>query len=98
MVEFTVKITRVAEAHGTALIAWMEERGYAQRFAADLHRALRLLAYSPWSGPPSVIAPDVRRLLLRRWQVHLYYAVDSEQKEVIVRALWHSARGAPPTL
>jgi plasmid stabilization system protein ParE len=98
MVGFTVKTTLVAEAHGAALIAWMEERGYARRFATDLDRALRLLAHSPWSGPPSVIAPGVRRFLLRRWQVHLYYSVDSEQKEVIVRALWHSARGAPPTL
>jgi plasmid stabilization system protein ParE len=95
---FTITTTAAAEAQAAAMLAWLREHGDADRFVTDLDVAFRALARSPWLGPPSVNAPGSRRLLLRRWQVHIYYAVDVDRALILIRAIWHTARGEPPPL
>lgn len=95
---FTVKTTSEADAQAASMIAWLRDNADPSRFIAELDGAIRGLGRSPWLGPPSTLAPGFRRLLLRRSQVHVYYAVDVDRREVTIHALWHTTRGAPPAL
>jgi hypothetical protein len=69
-------------------------------FRAELIEARQHLARLPASGPAydSPQHGDVRRVLLYRTQVHLYYVIDEQQRVVTVLALWHTARGSGPRL
>ena len=40
--------------------------------------------------------PGVRRLYMERLVSHLYYTYD--EREVVVRAVWHARRGSGPDL
>lgn len=40
----------------------------------------------------------VRRILLHNSRYHVYYTADSDRREVMVRAVWHAARGQGPEL
>ena len=43
---------------------------------------------------PSAPIPGVRRLYLERLTSHLYYTYD--EREIVIRALWHARRGSGP--
>jgi hypothetical protein len=55
-----------------------------------------MLSVAPGIGQPYSTGPiaGVRRLYLERLMSHVYYTYD--QREVVVRALWHARRGAGP--
>jgi len=62
----------------------------------DLKAALGMVSIVPGIGSPyrpSSIA-GVRRFYLSRLMSHLYYTHD--EREVVIRALWHTRRGAGP--
>lgn len=55
-----------------------------------------MLSRLPGIGSPYPRAPiaGVRRLYLERLTSHLYYTFDD--REVVIRALWHARRGSGP--
>ncbi len=55
-----------------------------------------MLAAVPGIGVPYTASPiaGMRRLYLERLMSHLYYTYDD--REVVVRALWHARRGTGP--
>lgn len=79
----------------------MKERPSApDLFADEMIRAVERLKSMPGSGAefPCTGVPGVRRILLPRCGYHLYYTFESKKREVMIRAVWHSARGGAPEL
>ena len=80
---------------------WTEERPLAPSlFLEDLSNAIERMSSMPGSGAAfeSTSVPGARRILLPRCGYHVYYTLDSKKREVIIRAIWHSARGSGPEL
>ncbi len=102
MTRYRVKVTATAERHiGVIESWWTANRGTAALpFAEELERAFERLSTFPFSGVPYPVPtpPGIRRLLLRKCGYHVYYTVNEEEGVVMVRAVWHSARGQPPPL
>jgi plasmid stabilization system protein ParE len=69
-------------------------------FQDDLARALDRLSWMPGSGAryESRTVPGLRRIFLSGCRYHVYYTVDAERSEVLVRAIWHAVRGQGPDL
>jgi plasmid stabilization system protein ParE len=95
---FEIELTADAKHQLEAMTDWLLEHGDPERLETELARATRALAQAPWLGPPVARRPDLRRLLLRRSRVHVYYSVDQTNQVVLVRAFWHTARGEAPPL
>ena len=66
----------------------------------ELVRAFDLIMRQPEAGRPQQHSklPHLRRLLLGRIRMHLYYQVDSASSLVEVLALWQVNRGTGPPL
>lgn len=67
----------------------------------ELANALQLVASQPEVGATArnVRLAGVRRVLLRRVHLHLYYRlVESPSRSIQVVALWHTSRGQGPGL
>jgi hypothetical protein len=97
--EAGVRLTATAQRHVEREHAWwIRHRDYAAVFAEELEQAIGVIAVLPGAGTLYVDSPvvGVRRLYLRRLDLHLYYTFD--QDEVIVRALWRARRGHTPDL
>lgn len=80
---------------------WERERPSAPGlFFEELTSAIERLTSMPGAGAAfdSACVPAVRRILLPKCAYHLYYTLDPKQREVVVRAVWHSARGSGPEL
>jgi plasmid stabilization system protein ParE len=69
-------------------------------FSDEFTRAVERLKSMPGSGAvfDSMSVRGARRILLPRCGYHVYYTLDSKKREVLVRAVWHSARGSGPEL
>ena len=67
-------------------------------FAEELEQALEIIAVLPGAGTVYTRSPipGVRRVYLRRVDLHLYYTFDDH--EVIARALWGARRKHGPRL
>jgi plasmid stabilization system protein ParE len=95
----TIRFTPAARDHVRILKRWWREnRSHPDVPQQDIEEALGILAVLPAVGPPypSSPVPDTRRLYLDRLMCHLYYTFD--EKEVLIRALWHARRGLGPEL
>ena len=57
-----------------------------------------MLSAVPGIGVPYSASPitGMRRMYLERLTSHLYYTYD--EREVVIRALWHARRGTGPDL
>lgn len=92
-----VRFTATARAHVRLLKAWWEENSLRPQIVLkDLEQATDMLSLLPGIGSsysPSPIA-GVHRLYLERLSSHLYYTFD--ERELVVRALWHTRRGSGP--
>jgi len=67
----------------------------------ELARALQLVTTQPAAGAVArnVRLAEVRRVLLRRVNYHLYYRlVEAPSRSIQVVALWHAGRGDVPEL
>ena len=99
---WTVLFTATAEEHAHAVAAWWaaERPAAPSLFVDELSRAIDRLSGMPGSGAPfdSHVLVGVRRVLLPGSRYHLYYTVDSDRQEVLVRAVWHGSRGQLPDL
>ena len=92
-----LRFTATAREHVRLLKEWWRENSARPEILdQDLSGALQMLSIAPGIGQPYSKSPinGVRRLYLERLMSHVYYTYD--QREVVVRALWHARRGAGP--
>jgi plasmid stabilization system protein ParE len=75
---------------------WVTNRESVDAFASDLDRALDLIATLPGVGSRYPRIPGMRRILLERVAVHVYFTFDGDS--VIVRAVWGARRRRGPRL
>jgi plasmid stabilization system protein ParE len=93
-----VRFTETANHHVDRERAWwLENRDHEALFAAELDKAIEILALLPGAGTlyPQTVEPDLRRLYLRKLGCHLYYTFDAED---VIRALRGARRERGPTL
>ncbi len=102
MTRYRVVVAASAARHLKAIRAWSlsktgDEPGL---LLAELETAFERLRTLPHSGSlytqSSIVG--VRRVRLRHSRYHVYYTVDDEAHQVLVRAVWYQRRGAGPTL
>ncbi|MCC7381172.1 MAG: type II toxin-antitoxin system RelE/ParE family toxin [Deltaproteobacteria bacterium] len=76
---------------------WREHNTPPDAFRKDFDEAMELLARFPDLGPPFARRgiPGLRRLLLRRVQVHVYYVHDVSAATVAVICVWSTRRRRP---
>ena len=102
MNRYRVEDSARAREQARAVARWWAEnrRDAPSLFTDELAAAFERLATLPSSGVPyrSARQKDVRRLLLERSRYHVYYSVDEQAARVVVRAIWHAARGRDPRL
>ena len=94
-----VRFTATAQQHVRLFQQWWQENSLRPEILhQDLGEAIKLLSAFPGMGSPypQATLPDVRRLYLERLRSHLYYTYD--EREVVIRALWHTSRGSGPDL
>jgi len=90
-----LRFTATAREHVRLLKQWWKKNSVRPEILDhDLNEALKMLSVVPGIGQPYPSAPGVRRLYLERLMSHLYYTYD--EREVVVRALWHARRGSGP--
>jgi plasmid stabilization system protein ParE len=78
---------------------WKQNRPAApDMFLLELQKTLAVVALVPTLGAParSERVPNVRRVVMRKTQYHLYYRVRDETLEVL--SVWHVAREGGPAL
>jgi plasmid stabilization system protein ParE len=93
-----VRLTETANQHVERERAWwLENRDRQNLFAAELEKAIEILALLPGAGTPytQTEVPDLRRLYIRKLGCHLYYTLDAD--DVLIRALWGARRERGPT-
>jgi plasmid stabilization system protein ParE len=92
-----LRFTATAREHVRLTKQWWKENSVRPEILEqDLSEALKMLSIVPGIGKPypSGPFPGVRRLYLERLMSHLYYTYD--EREVVIRALWHARRGSGP--
>jgi len=92
-----VRFTATARNHLQLFKQWWQENSVGPEILHDdLEEATEMLSMLPGIGSPYPSAPirNVRRLYLERLTSHLYYTYN--EREVVIRALWHARRGARP--
>lgn len=97
MIRRKVRFTATAQSHVRLLKRWWSENAdHPDILEHDLDAAIATLSAVPGIGSPYPPAPTpgVRRLYLERLTSHLYYTYD--EREVVIRALWHARRGTGP--
>jgi plasmid stabilization system protein ParE len=94
-----VRFTATAQGHVQLFKRWWQENSARPEILhQDLDKAIKTLAVAPGIGSlyKAAFIPGVRRLYLERLMSHLYYTYD--EREVVIRALWHARRGSGPDL
>jgi plasmid stabilization system protein ParE len=92
-----VRFTATAQNHVRLLRRWWSENSaYPEVLQHDLDKAIETVSILPGVGARYPAAPvlGVRRLYLDRLMSHIYYTYD--EREVVIRALWHARRGSGP--
>jgi len=97
---YRVEVSEDARAQIAEMTRWWRENLPAKErlFEAELVKAAALLSRHPEAGAPYPRRPGVRRTLLRRAQIYLYYRVFPEDRRIVVVAARHTARRRPPRL
>ena len=69
-------------------------------FEQELGEALGLLLRMPKVGVPypSEKRPELRRLLLRKTEYNVYYALERNETVIVIHSVWGARRGQGPTL
>ncbi|HVG07480.1 MAG TPA: hypothetical protein VNM67_07225 [Thermoanaerobaculia bacterium] len=94
-----VRFTATAQQHVRHFKGlWRENSVRPEILDHDLAEAVRMLSIVPGIGSIYRSSPiaGVRRLYLERLMSHLYYTYD--EREVVIRAMWHARRGTGPDL
>lgn len=97
---YRVEVSQDAREQIAEMTRWWGENlpAKAEVFETELLRAEALLSRHPEAGAPYSRRAGVRRTLLRRTQIYLYYRLFPEERRVVVVAARHTARGRPPRL
>jgi plasmid stabilization system protein ParE len=101
MTSFAVEIAPRARAELLRIASWWKEHsGRPGLVGDDLAEALDTLSLFPEIGAayPYAKRPGVRRWLLSRTQIYVYYRVIEEKQVVRIVAFWHTARGRGPRI
>ena len=80
---------------------WREHRPEAPGlFLDELEAAARHLSTAPETGQRYGYRRDrlIRRWLLQRSEVHVYFSVDGEAQTVTIHSVWGARRGRGPKL
>ena len=98
---YRVVFTGTADEHIRIIADWwtVHRPKAPDLFLNELEAALDLLRELPAARGKLYPNPEVqglRRLILRRSGYHVYYTVDPGKQRVLVRNVWHTARGAGP--
>ena len=99
MIRRKVRFTATAREHVRALKRWWKENSARPEILQhDLDAAIKMLTTLPGIGSrySGSSIPGVRRLYMERLVSHLYYTYD--EREVVIRAVWHARRGSGPDL
>jgi plasmid stabilization system protein ParE len=93
-----VRFTVTAQEHVRHFKRWWQENSARPEILhQDLDKAIKTLSVAPGIGSLyKAFVPGVRRLYLERLMSHIYYTYD--EREVVIRALWHARRGSEPDL
>jgi hypothetical protein len=92
-----VRFTATAREHVKLLKQWWQENsGRPEILHHDLDEAIKLLSVVPAIGSLYPASPinGTRRFYLERLMSHLYFTYN--EKELVIRALWHARRGSGP--
>ena len=99
---WSVSFTACAASHVEFIQEWWSrERPLApQLFEHELAAVVERLAVFPGTGATwrTSVRPVIRRTLLPASRYHVYYTADSQNREVVIRAVWHACRGQEPKL
>ncbi len=102
MTRLRIVVTATAESQIRTIERWWatERTASPGLFADELEAVIDQIALAPLSGAPYSAAPitDVRRALMPRTRYHVYYSQDEHTDTLVLRAVWHSARGSGPQL
>lgn len=109
MSRYQVVIAARAQEQVRAIdVWWRKERPSApDLFLDELRQAIVAISESPAAAPPYAPAERsgvprpptaIRRRRLSRTRYSVFYTVDDSALAVVVLAVWHSSRGAGPTL
>ena len=96
VVEFSPHAREQARAAATW---WTENRPLARMlFASELRTTVALLGRIPGigTGYPHAHIQGIRRVLMARTALHLYYTTDDAAHRVDIIALWGALRGNGP--
>lgn len=100
MTRRSIRFTAVARRNVATVSEWWiaNRPNSPAAFVDELDTALALVAAMPQSGSiyPTGRRREVRRVLLACSGYHVYYAATDDA--VIIRAVWHVARGRGPAL
>lgn len=97
---YRVEVSEDARKQIAGMTRWWRENMPAKEklFEAELAQTETLLSRHPEAGVLYPRRPGVRRTLLRRTQIYLYYRVFPEERRIVVVAARHTSRGRPPRL
>ncbi len=87
-----------AKRHLASIKRWFGARGRLHVLKDDFSAVLSLLTDHPEAGAAFEPNPRFRRVLMPRTQYYVYYRFDREMREVVLVAVWRTARGRPPRL
>jgi plasmid stabilization system protein ParE len=100
MKRFRVRLTIEAEAQLEKIDEWWaaNRREHPELVREEASEAIRTLAAFPEAGVEHRARGrrGLRKMLLPRSQYLLYYAVNDDQGEVVIAAVWHASRGKGP--
>ena len=95
-----VLFTATASAQVDAIQEWwlVERTASPTLFTDELAVAVERPSRYPGTGSrfESDAVRGLRRIVLASSRYHAYYTVDSARSEILVRAVWHAARGRGP--
>jgi plasmid stabilization system protein ParE len=69
-------------------------------FEEEFEAALQQLLSMPKSGIvyPTAKRPELRRILLRKSEYHLYFALERNETVAVIHSIWGARRGRGPRL
>ncbi len=100
MSRYQVRFTNQARQQARERVGWRRtERPDASfQFDDELAAAVESLREFPLAGTPYQGRQGIRRRLLPATHCHIYDAVDESRALVMIRSIWHAARGRGPRL
>jgi toxin ParE1/3/4 len=90
---YKIRYRPIALAQLDAIFTYIatHDRPAARRVIAYIKRTIGRLANFPYSARPSEV-PDIRELSIVRYPYVVFYAVDEDEREVLILRVRHTSR------